>query len=62
MPPYLTDEARRRLVANGTYNPDGTVNMETAERIGWTRIWKEREERDKAVAFPAGSAGLTSPN
>ena len=49
MPAYLTEEAKRRLIANGTYNPDGTVNMQTAERVGWTRIWKEREERDKAA-------------
>jgi hypothetical protein len=45
MPAYLTGETRRRLIANGTYNPDGTVNMETAERLGWTRAWKEREDR-----------------
>jgi hypothetical protein len=50
MPLYLTDEARRRLIANGTYNPDGTVNMQTAERVGWTQVWKEREERNKAAA------------
>ena len=50
MPLYLTEEAKRRLIANGTYNPDGTVNMQTAERVGWTRVWKEKEERDKAAA------------
>ena len=32
---------RQRLVENGTYNPDGTVNMETAERLGWTKAWLE---------------------
>jgi hypothetical protein len=36
-------EIRRRLIANGSYNPDGTVNMETARRLGWDRIWAERE-------------------
>jgi hypothetical protein len=56
MPLYLTEEAKRRLIANGTYNPDGTVNMQTAERAGWTRIWKEKEERDKATAAATASA------
>ncbi len=56
MPAYLTQEARRRLIANGTYNADGTVNMQTAERVGWTRVWKEREERDKALAAANATA------
>jgi hypothetical protein len=56
MPLYLTEEAKRRLVANGSYNSDGTVNMLTAERVGWTRIWKEKEERDKATEAAAASA------
>ena len=42
-------EERRRLIANGTYNADGSVNMETAERVGWTRIWKERKEKQEAA-------------
>jgi hypothetical protein len=50
MPAYLTEEARRRLIANGTYNEDGTVNMRTAERLGWTRVWEEREARIRAAA------------
>jgi hypothetical protein len=50
MPLYLTEGQKALLVSNGTYNADGTVNMETAERVGWTRVWKEREERNKAVA------------
>ena len=41
----LPPELRRRLIENGTFNPDGTVNMETARRLGWDRIWAEREER-----------------
>jgi len=56
MPLYLTEEAKRRLITNGTYNPDGTVNMQTAERVGWTQIWKEKEERDKAAAEAVVSA------
>ncbi|HMF08802.1 MAG TPA: hypothetical protein VKJ00_06665, partial [Thermoanaerobaculia bacterium] len=50
MPAYLTEEARRRLIANGTYNEDGTVNMRTAERLGWTRVWQEREAQTRASA------------
>jgi hypothetical protein len=40
MPGALSAEARRKLIANGTYNADGTVNMETAKRLGWTDRWK----------------------
>ena len=50
MPLYLNEENKRRLIANGTYNADGTVNVGTAERVGWTRIWKEREEQERAAA------------
>lgn len=41
MPGWLTEEAKSRLIANGTYNPDGTVNMNTAERMGWAKVWRE---------------------
>ena len=41
---------KRRLVANGTYNPDGTINMETAERVGWTKTWADREAQARAAA------------
>jgi hypothetical protein len=44
LPRYLTEEAKKRLVQNGTYNPDGTVNMQTAERVGWARKWREEEQ------------------
>jgi hypothetical protein len=49
LPAYFNPEERRRLIANGTYNADGTVNVETAERVGWTRIWKERRETEEAA-------------
>jgi hypothetical protein len=49
MPLYLTEEARRRLIANGTYNADGTVNMQTAERLGWTKAWAGREGAARAA-------------
>jgi len=53
MPGYLTAEAKQRLIANGTYNPDGTVNMETAQRLGWTRMWEQRAEEARAQAESA---------
>jgi hypothetical protein len=53
LPKYLSEEERARLVANRTYNPDGTVNMETAERLGWAKAWKEREEQANAAAAAA---------
>jgi hypothetical protein len=50
MPAYLTEEAKRRLIANGTYNADGTVNLATAERAGWTALWAERDAAARARA------------
>ena len=50
LPVYLSEEERGRLIRNGTYNADGTVNMETAERVGWTKMWAEREEQARAAA------------
>jgi hypothetical protein len=44
LPEGLSPESKRRLIANGTYNPDGTVNMGTAERMGWTKIWEARAQ------------------
>jgi hypothetical protein len=56
IPLYLTEEAKHRLIANGTYTADGTVNMETAERLGWTKMWAEREARARAAAQEAQKA------
>jgi hypothetical protein len=50
MPGYFSEEQKRRLIANGTYNADGTVNMETARRLGWDRVWAARVEADKELA------------
>lgn len=44
MPAYLTEGQKALLVSNGTYNADGTVNLETAERLGWAKAWREREQ------------------
>jgi hypothetical protein len=42
MPQWLTPAQRRILIQNGTYREDGTVNMETARRLGWDKIWEKR--------------------
>ena len=60
LPLFLTEEAKRRLISNGTYNPDGSVNIETAERVGWTRIWKERDEQARVAAEVARAQAATS--
>jgi hypothetical protein len=41
LPLWLSEGQKRLLIQNGTYNADGTVNMETARRLGWDRIWEE---------------------
>ena len=53
MPGALSDEAGRRLISNGTYNADGTVNMNTAARLGWTAIWEAQGAHLKASPAPA---------
>jgi hypothetical protein len=42
MPEWLSPAQKRLLIQNGTYRPDGTVNMETAHRLGWDSVWAER--------------------
>lgn len=37
---YLTPDQQRVLIHNGTYAPDGKVNMETARRLGWDKVWE----------------------
>jgi hypothetical protein len=53
MPTVWDGEIRNRLIANGTYKPDGTVNMETAQRLGWDRVWAERERSRPAPQPPS---------
>lgn len=38
------------LIQNGIYHPDGAVNMETAERLGWKAKWDKEEAESKARA------------
>jgi hypothetical protein len=53
MPQVWNGEIRNRLIANGTYRPDGTVNVETAQRLGWDRVWAERERPRPAPQPPS---------
>ncbi len=59
MPAGWPDYIKNRLIANGTYNPDGTVNMQTAERLGWAQMWRQQEEDARAVAVRAAAARET---
>ena len=42
MPAWLNASQKQRLIDNGTYNGDGTVNMKTALRLGWDKIWAQK--------------------
>jgi len=42
MPLAYSPEQRRRLIATGIYEDNGSVNGETAGRLGWDRIWEAR--------------------
>ena len=44
LPVYLSANERQRLIDNGTYRADGTVNMETARRTGWDQLWQAKAE------------------
>ena len=42
MPAWLSEAQKQLLIQNGTYKLDGSVNLETAKRLGWDRIWETR--------------------
>jgi hypothetical protein len=42
IPVYLSPDETQRLIDNGTYTPEGRVNMETARRLGWDKVWEQR--------------------
>jgi hypothetical protein len=44
----LPESYRRLLIQNGTLNPDGTVNRETASRLGWEVPEKTSEPISRA--------------
>jgi hypothetical protein len=59
VPASFPPDEKARLIANGTYNADGRVNMSTAERLGWAQQWRDRErlEQERAAAEAADRAG-----
>jgi hypothetical protein len=40
---HLPDSYRKLMIQNGTLNPDGTVNEETARRLGWDKDWRKTD-------------------
>ena len=42
IPAFLSADEKARVVASGLYDADGSVNLRTAERLGWTREWEAR--------------------
>jgi hypothetical protein len=39
---HLPESYRQLMIRNGTLNADGTVNLETARRLGWDKAWEKR--------------------
>jgi len=52
-------ESIRRLKASGILNEDGSIRIDTAERLGWTKVWAERE-RSSAQASRVRELETTS--
>jgi len=49
LPDHLAPLQKQWLIQNGTYTAEGKVNMETAQRMGWDRIWYERDHPEPAL-------------
>jgi hypothetical protein len=50
MPSALAERQKRLLIQNGAYKEDGSVNMETARRLGWDRMWERRSASPETAA------------
>jgi hypothetical protein len=54
VPQWLSPAQKQLLIRNGTYREDGTVNTETAQRLGWDKIWEQRAHpQAQPAAAPA---------
>jgi hypothetical protein len=42
MPGAFSPDQRKRLIATRIYKEDGTVDIETAQRLGWDKEWEKR--------------------
>ena len=60
LPNYFSPRQKQRLIANGTYNEDGTVNLNTAERLGWAQKWRDREAAAQKAAEEAAAKAATA--
>jgi hypothetical protein len=60
IPENLTSDEKRRLISNGTYLPDGSVNRETARRLGWEKKWTKQLSDDDV--WPPRPAPQPDPN
>jgi hypothetical protein len=56
MSPSFSPEIKSRLIATGIYNADGSVNLATAHRMGWDRLWADRDAKSKQLADDARAA------
>jgi hypothetical protein len=52
MPLWLSPAQQKLLIRNGTYREDGTVNAETAQRLGWDKIWEGRKHPAPQTSQP----------
>lgn len=60
LPDSLPSEIKQRLIHNGTYLADGSVNLHTAERLGWMAAWEKGKLR-LALAVPENALDRGSP-
>jgi len=52
IPGWLSPAQKRLLIQNGTYREDGTVNAETAQRLGWDKVWEQRSRPAPQASQP----------
>jgi hypothetical protein len=51
------EHIQKQLIDLGIYRPDGTVNMNTAEKMGWAQKWRDEEKaRADAAREPLNEA------
>lgn len=58
----LPEESVRRLISNGTLNADGTVNAQTARRLGWDQRpgWNNPAAKPQSIPQPSFNPGAAS--
>ena len=58
----LAEEQIQALISNGTLNADRTLNMQTATRMGWVKMWEDKARAaEKAVANPVSPGSGKGP-